>query len=75
MAETLLYNHSDILNKLESLILESEEILGQGLEQQQAADELLAEADLANSQAEEAVKLGNKTLQEAQQTYSTLLSK
>lgn len=54
------------------MMIEGEEVLRSGLDQQQRADELLADADAAHTQAEEAVQLGNKTLLEAQQTYRTL---
>lgn len=43
-----------------------------GVEQEQTAEELLADVDAAYHKAEEAVKLGNKTLHEAQKTYDTL---
>lgn len=43
-----------------------------GVEQEQTAEELLADVDAAYHKAEEAVKLGNKTLQEAQKTYDIL---
>lgn len=54
---------------------DGEDVLRRGEVQQQTADELLADADAAKAKAEEAVLLGNKTLQEAQQTYRTLQSK
>jgi coxsackievirus/adenovirus receptor len=39
---------------------------------QQRVDELLAEADAAKDKAIKAVELGDKTLKDAQETYSTL---
>uniref|UniRef100_A0A1B6D2A0 Laminin subunit gamma-1 n=1 Tax=Clastoptera arizonana TaxID=38151 RepID=A0A1B6D2A0_9HEMI len=72
-ANNLLGINQDKLISTNKLINDSEIILQQGKRQQQIADELLANADAAYAKAEEAVKLGNKTLQEAQQTYNTLL--
>ncbi|GLV33913.1 Laminin B2 [Carabus blaptoides fortunei] len=48
------------------------DLLEQGREQQIAISDLLSEADLAHSIAENAVNLGDQTLNEAKETYNTL---
>lgn len=68
----LLENYKGVLDDVEQQLTEADEILKNGMHQQQITDELLADADAAESTAEDAVKLGNKTLQEAQQTLETL---
>ncbi|XP_067003262.1 laminin subunit gamma-1 [Anabrus simplex] len=71
-AEGLLDINRELLDDLELQLEESDELLRQASEQQQVADELLADADAAKGRAEEAVKLGDKTLLEAQETLRTL---
>ena len=48
------------------------EQLESAMEQQQRVDELLADADAAKAKAAEAVRLGDQTLKDAQDTYTTL---
>ncbi|XP_046665340.1 laminin subunit gamma-1 isoform X1 [Homalodisca vitripennis] len=71
-ANNLYQNHIALLEEISELMIDGEDVLRRGMTQQQFADERLADADAANNKAEEAVQLGNKTLQEAQQTYRTL---
>ena len=47
-------------------------LLEEGLRQQQLTDELLADADAAVGKAQDAVHMGEKTLEEAQKTLETL---
>lgn len=68
----MLENYEGVLDDVELQLSEADKILKNAQNQQQITDDLLADADFADSIAEEAVKLGNKTLQEAQQTYKTL---
>lgn len=65
-------NQEHLLEDIGELMIEGQDVLKLAEKQQQQADEMLADADAAKSKAEEAVELGNKTLQEAQQTYRTL---
>jgi len=51
---------------------EASQLLEDGLLQQQLTDELLADADAAVGKAQDAVRLGEKTLEEAQRTLETL---
>ncbi|XP_018901355.2 laminin subunit gamma-1 isoform X1 [Bemisia tabaci] len=71
-AEELLLNNDGFLTDLGKQIKEAETTLGLGEEQQKITDELLADADAAKSLAEQAVKKGDDTLKEAQNTYNTL---
>nr|CAD7454512.1 unnamed protein product [Timema tahoe] len=71
-AEDLLKAHGEILANLDDQLDQSEDLLARGMEQQQLVDELLADVDAANSKADKAVQLGDKTLQEAQETLRTL---
>ncbi|XP_075230002.1 laminin subunit gamma-1 isoform X2 [Lycorma delicatula] len=68
----LLDNYQGVLDDVEEQLQDAQQILQNAVQQQQITDELLADTDVANSLAEDAVKLGNKTLQEAQQTLKTL---
>ncbi|KAF4517691.1 hypothetical protein B566_EDAN016517 [Ephemera danica] len=71
-AEALLAEHGELLSELAEQSAAVQDLLKRGVEQQQVADELLADADAANADAEEAVRLGDKTLAEAQNTLTTL---
>lgn len=71
-AEKLLSDNKNLLIELDNKIRSAENLLHLGVEQEQTAEELLADVDAAYHKAEEAVKLGNKTLQEAQKTYDIL---
>jgi laminin gamma 1 len=71
-AEALLAEHEELLGELAEQSAEVDELLKRGNEMQQVADELLADAYAANTDAEDAVKLGDQTLAEAQNTLLTL---
>lgn len=71
-AGALLGDHNDLLEDLAEQSVRLRDLLRLGEEQQQRADELLADADGADSDAQEAVRLGDKTLAEAQETLRTL---
>lgn len=65
-------SHEALRQELGEMIIVSNETLKNGLDQQQTADLMLANADLALSKAVDAVELGERTLMEAQGTYRTL---
>jgi laminin, gamma 1 len=71
-AGALLGDHNDLLEELAEQSVRLRDLLKLGEEQQQRADELLVDADGADSDAQEAVRLGDKTLAEAQETLRTL---
>lgn len=71
-AEQLIDEHTVMLDEASDLIIGAGDLLARGVAQQQVADELLADADAAHARAQEAVSLGDKTLQEAQKTLETL---
>jgi laminin, gamma 1 len=71
-AGALLGDHNDLLEELAEQSVRLRDLLKLGEEQQQRADELLVDADGADSDAQEAVRLGDKTLAEAQETLGTL---
>jgi hypothetical protein len=60
-------DHNDLLEELAEQSVRLRDLLKLGEEQQQRADELLVDADGADSDAQEAVRLGDKTLAEAQE--------
>lgn len=72
MADELNRSYEDLQQELGEMIINGSEALKNGLEQQQTADLLLADADAAVEKAEEAIKLGELTLKEANETYYTL---
>lgn len=68
-----LYDNNDILREdIREQIINAQDLLEQGKEQQIAVTDLLGEADLAHSAAESAVNLSDRTLTEAKKTYNTL---
>ena len=71
-AEKLLADHSKLLDDTTEQIMMAEALLSRGEQQQQITDGLLADADAALAKSNEAVNLGDKTLQEAQKTLETL---
>ncbi len=70
--EKLQSEYRNLLFDVNDQLSNADTLLQSGLTQQQNADELFSDVDNAHAKAEEAVKLGNKTLEEAQQTYNTL---
>lgn len=71
-AKDLDSRHEALRQELGEMIIDGNDALKDGLDQQQRADALLADADAALTMAEEAVELGERTLTEAQGTYRTL---
>lgn len=71
-ADQLLIEHAMMLEDVGDQMIGAEDVLAKGVTQQQIADELLADADVALGRSQEAVALGDKTLQEAQKTLETL---
>ncbi|GLH05167.1 Netrin-A [Gryllus bimaculatus] len=71
-AEKLLQEFESEKRNLSEQLLQADELLQAAIQQQQRLDELLADADAANDKASEAVRLGDKTLKEAQETLETL---
>lgn len=74
-AEQLLVENSNMLDDVSDQIISAGDVLNKGVAQRQMADELLADADVALGRSQEAVSLGDKTLQEAQKTLETLEGK
>ena len=72
VAEQLLEEHMVVLDEAKLEISSASELLTKGDGQQQIADELLVDADAALAKSQDAVSLGDKTLQEAQKTLETL---
>ncbi|XP_012268511.2 laminin subunit gamma-1 [Athalia rosae] len=71
-AQLLLANNDELLKEMNDKILSSEKLLDRAREQQAATGELLMEADAANVKVDDAVKRGDHTLKEAQETYKKL---
>ena len=71
-ADLLMTEHSNMLDEVSDQIIGAGDVLARGVAQQQIADELLADADVALGRSQEAVSLGDNTLQEAQKTLETL---
>lgn len=71
-ADQLTSENSNMLDEVSDQIIGAGDVLAKGVAQQQIADELLADADVALGRSQEAVSLGDKTLQEAQKTLETL---
>lgn len=61
-----------LVNKVNEELQQSEIILQKGEKLQQERENLLAQANASYEKADQAVKLGVKILEEAQQTLSTL---
>lgn len=70
--EKLFSDNRSLLTDVNNQLSSAEGLLNGAVIQQQTAEELLNEVQGAHGRAEEAVKLGDKTLEEAQQTYATL---
>ena len=68
----LMTQHSTILDEASEQINNAGDFHARGAQQQQMADELLVDADAAHVKSQEAISLGDKTLQEAQKTLETL---
>lgn len=73
--ENIRIQNEDLLNEINEQLLVGEDLLQRGEEQQVDLADLLADIDLAKVQAENAVELGDKTLEEAKDTYETLSRK
>ena len=71
-AAKMLEDNEQLMNAVNNQKEEAEFLLTSGQQQQQATDELLANADLALSVAQEAVTKAEKTLKEASETLKTL---
>ncbi|XP_065226711.1 laminin subunit gamma-1 [Planococcus citri] len=71
-SDKLLDDNKELLTQVNNEIASAETLLQRSNDQQQIADDLFDDAYSALQRAEEAVKLGDKTLQEAEQTYTTL---
>jgi len=71
MQETDL-NISKLLKEVADELQQSEITLAQGEQQQRTRENYLAQANASHEKADQAVKLGVKILEEAQQTLSTL---
>lgn len=71
----LLEKNDKLLGDVDEQILAAEDLLARGYEQQDIANDFLSEIDLAKSQAEKAVALGQEILDEAKATYETLSRK
>ena len=71
-ADSLIFENSELLNSVTVHITTAGQLLEKGVNQQQMADELLVDADAALAKSQEAVLLGDKTLEEAQKTLATL---
>lgn len=64
--------NKNLLIELDEKLSLADGLLREGRDQQQQADELLADVDFAHQKAVDAVNLGDTTLKEAQKTYATL---
>ncbi|KAJ8300900.1 hypothetical protein KUTeg_022419 [Tegillarca granosa] len=72
-ADRIMKENADLLNDVTNQKINAEDLLADGVRQQQRVDELLAEVDVARSMARDAVEKAEKTLLEANQTLQTLL--
>lgn len=71
-AQLLLEQNENLIKELAEKVRKSEELLDRAQDQQAATAELLAELDEANETANDAVKRGDQTLKEAQETLKKL---
>lgn len=71
-AETLLNQQRQLMADVDQEQIEAEEQLESGIRQQQIADELLADADVAREIARDAIAKAEKTLKDANETLKTL---
>jgi len=68
-------NISNLIKEVADELQQSEITLAQGEQQQRIRENYLAQANASYEKADQAVKLGVKILEEAQQTLSTLQGK
>lgn len=73
--DELMNNRHDLLLDLNIQLEQTEELKDRGLAQQQETADLLSSVFNAKKEAEEAVKKADKTLEEAQNTLTTLEGK
>lgn len=71
-AQLLLEKNENLIKEMAEKVRKSEELLERAQDQQAATAELLAELDEANETANDAVKRGDQTLKEAQETLKKL---
>ncbi|XP_013774278.1 laminin subunit gamma-1-like [Limulus polyphemus] len=71
-ADGLIEDNQELMDKIEDQKSEAEELLAEGMRQQQIGDEMLADTDAALAKAKEAVASGDRTLEEANNTLDTL---
>lgn len=71
-ADRLIEQHRNLMEDVESQRQEAETMLENGMRQQQIADELLADADVARDIARDAVNKAETTLRDANNTLKTL---
>ncbi|XP_031846744.1 laminin subunit gamma-1 isoform X2 [Nomia melanderi] len=71
-AQLLLDRHGSLINEMVEKVRKSEELIERAQDQQAATAELLAELDGANEKVNDAVKRGDQTLKEAQETLKKL---
>ncbi|XP_017769174.1 PREDICTED: laminin subunit gamma-1-like [Nicrophorus vespilloides] len=70
--EALLADNEKMLDEIDEQLNISTELLNRGNDQEESFNDLKADFDLYRSQAENAVKLGDNTLNDAQAMYATL---
>lgn len=73
--EDLIAANENLLKNISQQLIIGNDLLEQGINQQEEVKDLLLDIDFAKAQAENAVELGDKTLKEAQATYETLSRK
>ena len=71
-ADRLIDQHRDLMEDVESQKQQAENMLENGIRQQQIADELLADADYARDVGRKALHKAEMTLQDANDTLKTL---
>lgn len=71
-AQLLLDQNENLINEMVEKVKKSEQLIERAQDQQAATAELLAELDGANARANDAVKRGDQTLKEAQETLKKL---
>lgn len=71
-AQLLLDQNENLINEMVEKIRKSEELIESVQDQQAATAELVAELDKADEKVDDAVKRGDQTLKEAQETLQKL---
>lgn len=71
-AQLLLDQNENFINEIVEKVKKSDELIERAQDQQAATAELLAELDKANEKVDDAVKRGDQTLKEAQETLQKL---